>query len=319
MSESPLLDTLDRLRTRFGWPVVVANVVGQIGIVVTGGAVRLTGSGLGCSTWPECEPGSFTPQIHSAMAINPLIEFGNRTLTGLLLLISIPLVLLVASDRSRPRSYRWLGAAPLLLVLAQAVLGGIIVIFDLNPAFVALHLLISMTLVALSTWLMFRFREGDVPPVSLVDPATRTLVRVLVALTAVVLALGVVVTGAGPHSGDDEVGYRFAVDPFVMAKVHAAAVWAFLAVLVVIVVRLRRAGADGRLWRTALLLVAVTLGQGLIGYVQLYTGLPIGLVNLHMLGAALLTAGVASFVFATRTRGPAAVTAADARAVTEAV
>jgi heme a synthase len=319
VSQSPVLDTLDRLRARFGYPVVVANLVGQIGIVVTGGAVRLTGSGLGCSTWPECEPGSFTPELHSAMSINPLIEFGNRTITGLLLVLSIAVVLVVATDRSRARSYRWLGAAPLLLVVAQAVLGGIIVLLDLHPAYVALHLLISMTLVALSTWLVLRFREGDARAVSLVDPVTRSLVRALVGLTVVVLALGVIVTGAGPHSGDDEIGYRFAVDPFVMAKVHAASVWAFLAVLVVVVVRLRRAGADGRLWRTALLLVAVTLAQGVIGYVQLFTGLPIWLVNLHMLGAALLTAGVASFVFATRTRGPLAVAVPDADEVAKAV
>ena len=309
MSLSSVLDVLDRLRARWGWPVVVANLVAQIGIVVTGGAVRLTGSGLGCSTWPQCEPGHFTPQIHAAMAINPLIEFGNRTLTGVLLVIAVVVALLVATDRRRPRSYRWLALAPLLLVLAQAVLGGIIVIFDLNPAFVGIHLLISMTLVALSTWLVLRFREGDAPASSLVDATDRVLVRVLVALTAIVLALGVVVTGAGPHSGDENVGYRFAVDPWLMAKVHAAAVWAFLLVLVVLLVRLRRAGATGRLWRTALLLLGVALAQGAIGYVQLLTGLPIGLVNLHMLGAALLTAGVASFVWSTRTRGPATVPA----------
>ena len=304
---SPVLDVLDRLRPRLGRPVVIANLVAQIGLVVTGGAVRLTGSGLGCSTWPECEPGQFTPQLHAAMSINPLIEFGNRTLTGVLLVIAIAVALLVASDRRRPASYRWLGMTPLILVLTQALIGGIIVIFDLNPAFVAVHLLVSMTLVALSTWLMLRFSEGDGPSTSLVGTADRTLVRVLVVLLAVVLVLGVVVTGAGPHSGDDEVGYRFGVDPWLMAKVHAAAVWAFLAVLVTLVVRLRRAGATGRLWRTTLLLLAVTLGQGLVGYVQLFTGLPIGLVNLHMLGAALLTAGVASFVWSTRTRGPATV------------
>lgn len=303
---SPALDLLDRLRTRLGFPVVVANVVAQIGLVVTGGAVRLTGSGLGCSTWPECEPGQFTPELHAAMSINPLIEFGNRTLTGVLLVIAVAVALLVATDRRRPTSYRWLGMAPLILVLTQALIGGIIVIFDLNPAFVGIHLLVSMTLVALSTWLMLRFREGDGPSTSLVGTTDRTLVRVLVVLLAVLLVLGVVVTGAGPHSGDDEVGYRFDVDPWLMAKVHAAAVWAFLAVLVTLVVRLRRAGATGRLWRTALLLLAVTLAQGLIGYVQLFTGLPIALVNLHMLGAALLTAGVTSFVWATRTRGPVA-------------
>jgi len=319
VSQSPSLDALDRLRARLGWPVVVANVVCQIGLVVTGGAVRLTGSGLGCSTWPECEPGSFTPQFHRAMSINPLIEFGNRTLTGVLLVVALLVALLVATDRRRPRSYRWLALAPLLLVMTQAVVGGMIVLLHLNPAFVAVHLLISMTLVALSTWLMFRYREGDAPSISLVDATTRRLVRALVVLTGVVLVLGVVVTGAGPHSGDDEVGYRFDVDPFVMAKVHAASVWAFLAVLAVVVVRLRRAGAEGRLWRSAVLLVVVTLAQGAIGYAQLYTGLPIGLVNLHMLGAALLTAGVASFLAATRTRGPAEQTATSAVAAVEVV
>ena len=313
----PLSPALDRLRARLGWPVVVANLVAQIGIIVTGGAVRLTGSGLGCSTWPECEPGHFTPEIHAAMSINPLIEFGNRTLTGVLLVITVVVALLIATDRRRPASYRWLAVTPLLLVLLQAVIGGVIVIFHLNPAFVGIHLLISMTLVALSTWLMLRFREGDEPSTSLVGTTDRVLVRVLVALLAVVLTLGVVVTGAGPHSGDDNVGYRFAVDPWLMAKLHAAAVWSFLAVLVVLAVRLRRAGANGRLWRTTVLLLALTLGQGLIGYVQLFTGLPIGLVNLHMLGAALLTAGVSSFVWATRTRGPvAAPVDATERAVT---
>ena len=215
--------------------------------------------------------------------------------------------LLVATDRRRPRSYRWLALAPLLLVLAQAVLGGIIVIFDLNPAFVGIHLLISMTLVALSTWLVLRFREGDAP-------ASRSSTRPTGCWCASSVA-------GSPRSswrsaswsparaalGDENVGYRFAVDPWLMAKVHAAAVWAFLLVLVVLLVRLRRAGATGRLWRTALLLLGVALAQGAIGYVQLLTGLPIGLVNLHMLGAALLSAGVASFVWSTRTRGPATV------------
>ena len=124
----------------------------------------------------------------------------------------------------------------------------------------------------------------------------------LTALTAVVLVLGVVVTGAGPHSGDDEVGYRFDVDPWAMSKLHAASVWAFVAVLVVVLVLLRRRGVSGRPWTTGLVLLAVTLAQGAIGYVQLFTGLPIGLVNLHMLGAALLATAVTFFVGSLRTR-----------------
>jgi len=138
--------------------------------------------------------------------------------------------------------------------------------------------------------------------VPLVDRTTQVLVRVLTALTAVVLVLGVVVTGAGPHSGDEEVGYRFDVDPWTMSKLHAASVWAFVAVLVVVLVLLHRRGVSGRPWTTGLVLLGVTLAQGAIGYVQLFTGLPIGLVNLHMLGAALLATAVTFFVGSLRSR-----------------
>ena len=140
-------------------------------------------------------------------------------------------------------------------VLIQAVIGGITVLVDLHPAIVGGHLLISMALVAFSTWLVVRTREGDGPAVPLVDRTTRLLVRVLTALTAVVLVLGVVVTGAGPHSGDDEVGYRFDVDPWTMSKLHAASVWAFIAVLVVVLVLLHRRGVSGRPWTTGLVLL----------------------------------------------------------------
>ncbi|WP_421733423.1 COX15/CtaA family protein [Cellulomonas sp.] len=307
MSSSPALDTrqstLDRFRDRWTWTAVVANLVGQIVIIVTGGAVRLTASGLGCSTWPQCEPGQFTPQLHSATSFHPYVEFGNRTVSVLLVAIAAVVAVLVVLDRRRPWSYRRLGLIPVVGVLIQAVIGGITVLVDLHPAIVGSHLLISMALVAFSAWLVVRTREGDGPAVRLVDRTTTIAVRALVALATVVLVLGVVVTGAGPHSGDDEVGYRFGVDPWLMAKLHAASVWAFVAVLVVVLVLLHRRGVRGRPWITGLVLLAVTLGQGAIGYVQLFTGLPIALVNLHMLGAALLAAAVTFFVGSLRTRG----------------
>jgi cytochrome c oxidase assembly protein subunit 15 len=299
----PAPSLLDRWRPRWVRPAVWANLVGQILIVGTGGAVRLTGSGLGCSTWPQCEPGEFTPAFHDATSIHPFIEFGNRTMSGVLVAIGVLVALLVFTDRSRTRSYRWLGLAPLAGVLVQAVVGGITVLVDLNPAIVASHLLISMALVALSMWLVVRTREGDGPSVALVDRTTRGLMWVLGALTVVVLALGVVTTGAGPHSGDEEIGYRFALDPYVVARVHSAAVWAFVAVLAVVLVRVVRAGVPGRARTTGWVLLGVTLGQGLVGYVQLFTGLPIALVNLHMVGAALLTAGVVSYAGSLRVRG----------------
>ena len=306
MSTSPALDarpsSLDRFRDRWTWTAVVANLVGQVLIIVTGGAVRLTGSGLGCSTWPECEPGEFTPRFHDATSIHPFIEFGNRTVSGLLVAVAAVVAVLVVLDRRRPWSYRRLGLVPVVGVLIQAVIGGITVLVDLHPAIVGGHLLISMALVAFSSWLVVRTTEGDGPAVPLVDRLTRAWVRVLSALTVVVLVLGVVVTGAGPHSGDEEVGYRFDVDPWEFAKLHAASVWAFVAVLVVVLVLLRRRGVAGRPEAMGYILLAVTLAQGGIGYVQLFTGLPIALVNLHMLGAALLASAVTFFVGSLRTR-----------------
>ncbi|MBO0900550.1 COX15/CtaA family protein [Cellulomonas sp. zg-ZUI222] len=301
---------LDRLRPGWTQRAVVANLVAQIGIVVTGGAVRLTGSGLGCSTWPYCEPGRFTPELHAEMTIHPLIEFGNRTLTGVLLVVALAVALLAGLDRTRSLSYRRLAWAPFAGVVVQAGVGGITVLVDLHPAIVGSHFLISAALIAVSAWLLVRRREGDGPVVPVVDERVRTLARGLAVLGAVVVALGVVVTGAGPHSGDEEVGYRFAVDPYAVARVHALSVWAFVVTLAVILVLLARArrvadagsGGPARALRSGLVLMAVTLAQGLVGYVQLFTGLPIALVNLHMLGAGVLIAAIASFLGTLRRR-----------------
>jgi cytochrome c oxidase assembly protein subunit 15 len=283
-------------------PVLVANLVAQIAIIVTGGAVRLTGSGLGCSTWPQCEPGAFTPTLHSATSIHPFIEFGNRTLTGVLGVIAITVAVLVWSDPTRSRSYRTLGLLPLVGVALQALLGGLIVLLHLPPALVGLHMIVSLGLVAASTALVVRHRQGDGAPRAVVGPRQVTLSRVLVAVAVVMLVLGIVVTGSGPHGGDEEVAYRFAFDPVLAAKLHAASVWAFLAVLTVLVVALLRGSAPRRARRAGVVLVAATLAQGLVGYVQYFTGLPAVLVGVHMLGAALLTAALTAFVRELRPR-----------------
>ena len=333
---TPQASRLERLRPRWTNRAVVANLVAQIGIVVTGGAVRLTGSGLGCSTWPQCEPGRFTPELHAAMGIHPFIEFGNRTLTFVLVVLAAAVALLVGLDRSRSRRDRVWGWVPIVGVVVQAVVGGITVLVDLHPAVVGSHFMISMVLVAASAWVLVRTREPDGPVVPVVGPRTRLLSGALALVGVVVLALGVVVTGAGPHSGDEEVGYRFAVDPYLVARVHAASVWLFTGLVVLtvaVVARARRlavpppSGSDaavlgspgqevaqapavgtptplGRALRSALLLTAVTLGQGLVGYVQFFTGLPIALVNLHMLGAAVLTWAIVAFLGTLR--GPVA-------------
>ena len=289
-------------RARWTFPVLVANLVAQIVIIGTGGAVRLTASGLGCSTWPQCEPGHFTPMHVDAATYHTAIEFGNRMVTGILVVVAVLVAVVVSTNGERARSYRLLGLVPLGGVLVQAVIGGIAVLVKLNPAIVASHLLISMALVSVSTVLIRRHSGGDGAPRPVVAPSSIALSRALVVMTAVVLALGVVVTGSGPHSGDTVVGYRFAVNPAAMAMVHAGAVWVFLGVLMTIVGVIWRQQAPAQVRRAAFVVLAVTAVQGAVGYVQYAAGLPAFLVGVHMVLAALLTVAVSWFVTTLRVR-----------------
>jgi cytochrome c oxidase assembly protein subunit 15 len=301
---APVRDRLAPLR-RWTPGVLLANVIGQVGIIVTGGAVRLTDSGLGCSTWPECHPGQFTAQYHAATSYHEIVEFTNRTLTGVLTVLGLLVLLLVWTDRARPAAYRRLGVAPLVGVLLQAVIGGVVVLLHLHPGWVSLHFGVSAGLVWVSAYLLRRSREGDGAPVLVASAAVRRTGWVLSALLVAVVAVGVIVTGAGPHSGDDTVGYRFAVDPLTVTRVHSGAVWLFVATLVALLVQLHRtpaAPAVAGARRAAWLLVVVTLLQGAIGYTQYFTGLPALLVGVHMLGAALLVWATANAVLHLRTR-----------------
>lgn len=294
-----LAGRVDRFR-HWTRAVLIANLVGQIGIIGTGGAVRLTGSGLGCSTWPNCEPGQFTPQFHEATSLHPYIEFGNRTLTGVLGIIAVLVAVAVCTDLKRSQSYRALGLVPIVGVLAQALIGGVVVLLHLHPGWVSLHFGVSGALVAASLYILHRHGEGDEAPRPVVGPRARALAWTLAALTAVVVVLGVLTTGAGPHSGDAEVGYRIAVDPALLTRWHAVAVWAFLTALVAYVVAVR--GGPTPVRRAALVLLGITLAQGAIGYVQYFTELPELLVGLHMIGAAVLIAGTTRVVLTTRVR-----------------
>ena len=300
-SQPPVTGPMERLRS-WSRGILIANLVAQIVIVATGGAVRLTASGLGCSAWPQCEPGHFTPAHFQAASYHAAVEFGNRTITGALLIVSVLVALVVWTDRSRARSYRVLGLVPLVGVVLQAVIGGIAVLVRLNPAIVSSHMLISMALVAVSTLLLRRSVEGDARARPEVDGTLVAVARALAVATIVVLALGVVVTGAGPHSGDAEVGYRFDVDPATMARAHSLAVWVFLVLLVILVVGLARSPSQPRARRAAQVLLATTLVQGVIGYVQFFTGLPALLVGVHMTLAALLAAATTWFVTSLRSR-----------------
>ncbi len=283
-------NSLRRIRTflgRHARGLTVANIFTQGGIIVTGGAVRLTGSGLGCSTWPQCEPGTFTPELRSAVGIHPFIEFGNRMLTFVLLIVAIGVAVAVWNTR---RDLRWWGLVPLLGVVGQAVLGGITVLAQLNPVVVAPHLLLSLGLVWQAVWLALKYRDA---PRRNGSTCIKAALRVNTVLLVGLLILGTVTTGAGPHSGDPDATDRLGIDPALAARAHALIVWAFIAVLVYLVWRVRgdRSYGDRDEVRKAwMVLVGVTLAQGAIGYIQYFTGLPELVVGAHLAGAAVLTA-----------------------------
>lgn len=283
---------------------LVANLVTQIAIVVTGGLVRLTGSGLGCPTWPQCVPGSYTPVVQQPEGIHSYIEFGNRTLTGVIGLVALAALVAVALDvrrRRRPRRLVVLAAVPLVGVFVQAVLGGITVLTHLSPATVAAHFLVSALIVAASTVLLSRVQASDGPTRLAVRAEVKWLVWALAGLTAVVLVLGTVVTGSGPHSGDADAPARFGLDPRSISWLHADAVLVWFGVLLAILVALRLSEAP---LRRALIVLGVGLAQGLIGYVQYFTGLPVIAVALHLLGACLLVVAVTQLVLANHDRSP---------------
>ena len=280
--------------------LALANAVANGLIVVTGGAVRLTGSGLGCPTWPRCTTESFvaTPEL----AGHGIIEFGNRLLTFVLAAVAVATV--VAVWRSTRGDLRPLAVVTFLGIPAQALLGGVTVLTGLNPWTVAAHFLLSMVLVALSTVLWLRSREPGVGQ-PLVRRPLALLVGGIAAVTGAVLALGTVVTGSGPHSGDvdeDDVptGDRMGFDPELVSQLHADVVFLLLGLTVALLVALYATDAPDRLRRAARDLLVVQLAQGLVGYVQYVTDLPIALVLLHMLGAVLITAFTARLVWAVR-------------------
>jgi cytochrome c oxidase assembly protein subunit 15 len=281
--------------------VLLVNLILEIGIVVTGGIVRLTGSGLGCPTWPECVPGSFTPVARQEQGLHKIIEFGNRTLTVAVGVAALLVIVAVWRWAPGRRALRRISVLPLVGVLLQAVLGGITVLTGLNPAIVAAHFLASMVLVSLSAYLLYRVGEDDQAPVSLVHKEIRWLAWGTAALGTVILLLGTVVTGSGPHAGDASTP-RFGFDPRTISWLHADAVMLFVGLVVAVMLAVHLATTATRprqVWRAIL---AVTVLQALVGYTQYLTGLPEVLVVVHMLGASLLAVSLTYGVLSLRSR-----------------
>jgi heme a synthase len=279
-------------------PAAIASLVANVGIVVTGGVVRLTGSGLGCPTWPRCSGESFVP--HRALGVHSVIEFGNRMLTFVVAAVAIATFVL-AWRLGRVAVLR-LAFLLALGVPAQAVIGGITVLTDLNPWVVSLHLLVSLAMVGLAVTLVRRVGEGDGPPTPVVPVGTVWLTRAVFAAGWAVLYVGTVVTGSGPHAGDAD-SPRTGLRPAAVSQVHADLVFLLVGLTVGTLVAFVVVRAPDRAVRAVSWLLAVELAQGLIGFVQYFTDLPVVLVGLHVLGAALVVACATWTLLGTRDRG----------------
>jgi cytochrome c oxidase assembly protein subunit 15 len=264
---------------RLAWATLVAN----IGLIVTGGAVRLTDSGLGCPTWPRCTDSSFTP--HGTIGPHQLVEFGNRTLTFVLVAIAVATYVAarqVARRLDRPDLLR-LSIVLALAIPAQAVLGGITVLTDLNPWVVSLHLVLSLAIVSLAVLFLHRLDHPPTPPATGVVP---TLAWATYGVTWAVLYAGTVVTGSGPHAGDAS-SPRNGLDPLQVSQFHADLVFLLIGLTVGLWFALRATGRDVR---PVAALAAVEVMQAVVGFVQYFADLPIAIVMLHMLGAGLVVA-----------------------------
>jgi heme a synthase len=265
------------------WAVV--SLIMNIVIVVTGGLVRLTGSGLGCPTWPRCTEDSYVS--HPQLGIHGAIEFGNRLFT-LALVIAAALTFLSAllyRENGKPRSdLRWLTGGLALGIPLQGVIGGITVLTQLNPYVVGLHLLLSMVLIALAVWLV-RKTWHSLPAGA--SGIAVVLTRVTFVLMWLAVWLGTLVTGSGPHAGDEN-SPRNGLDGMLLTRLHTSLVYLTVAASVVCFLLLRS--------RAVLLLILVELMQAGVGVAQYQLGLPIWLVALHLLGASLAIATVTNLM-----------------------
>ena len=305
MARPALLDRLVPVPPVVLRRLAIAAVIAQAGIAVTGSIVRVTGSGLGCPTWPQCFPGSLVPTPHPEVAaLHQWVEFGNRLLT--FAVVAITGLCFLAALGTRPRRPRLVRLALVqpLGVVAQAVIGGFTVLLGLVWWSVSVHFLVSMVLVWLAVVLVAAVHEGEGPPQPVVPRAVRALVGTSTVVLGALLLAGTFVTAAGPHSGDADTP-RLAAGVPAMAQLHADLLFGYLGLLVGLGFALRAVTAPAGLLRRYAVLVAAVLLQGVVGGVQYALGVPEALASLHVLGAALVTVAAAAVWTGTAPRGPA--------------
>lgn len=261
----------------------LVNLIAQSGIIVTGAIVRLTGSGLGCPTWPNCAPGSLVPVASQVEGFHKYIEFGNRLLTFVVLLASVA-VLLIAVFSKNKKIIIW-STLPLIGTLLQAVLGGITVLTGLNPFTVMFHFLLSIILVAIST-IIYKFWSIS-KPTKISSTLIKNYIKFFSLIGFIVIVLGTITTGSGPHSGD-EIAARFNIDTRIIAWIHADSVLLFIGLLIGLIILSRTNQELKSLSKNLNTLFILCIVQGFIGYTQWFTNLPWVLVGFHVLGSVLI-------------------------------
>lgn len=301
---------LPRLSPRAYRRITLVALLAQVFITVSGAAVRLTGSGLGCSDWPTCE----NNRVVAPFEYHAMIEFVNRTVTGL---VSVAVILAVLGSliRSpRRRDLTWLSLGLVGGVIGQIVLGGLTVLFELRPPFVIAHFALSIVLIWNAFVLHERSKFAQSPALPVVPRNVRILGRLLVIASAIAMFTGTIVTGTGPHGGDETVE-RLSFDITTVARLHSITVWLFLALAVVTLFVLHRTGAPLGVDRRAKYLVAAIVVQGAIGYIQYFNSVPPGLVLLHIFGSVIVWLSALSFDLALIAR-PLEAETADAQLAT---
>ena len=277
-------------------------------IIVTGAGVRLTGSGLGCPEWPNCTAGSLTPT--RAVGAHGIIEFVNRMVTGIVSIAVIVAVLGSLVRTPRRRDLVWLSLGLVLGVIAQALLGALVVEKLLDPPFVMGHFLLSAVLLANALVLVWRagVPDGSAAPV-VVPRVVHRIAIVIVVVASAVLVTGTVVTGAGPHSGDAGNSAKISLRATRLdmrigdvARIHGATVMVFLGFVVALLVVLMRTRASAALYRRVSVLLGLLILQGGVGYLQYFNDVPPGLVAIHVAGATAVFAQSVLVLLACRER-----------------
>jgi cytochrome c oxidase assembly protein subunit 15 len=298
--------------------LALASLLANVGLVVTGGAVRLTGSGLGCPTWPRCTDTSYVTT--GAMGAHGVIEFGNRVVGIAVGLLALACVLAALAQGSPRRSLVGWSVAVLAGIPAQAVVGGITVLTKLNPWVVGCHFLASMAVIAAAYQLWVRAAPRDLGSSDIAFDAGTTKIRkptglpralvvlgrVVVGVAAAVLMVGTVVTGSGPHAGDAQ-ARRTGLDPQEVSQLHADLVFLLIGLSVALWFALRAVDAPRAARRAAAWLIGVEAAQGAVGFVQYFTHLPVLAVGLHMFGACVVWIAALSVLETTRRTIPAEV------------